>query len=138
MHKETITCENYNGVDITVDAYFNLTEAEIMAMELSSEGSYKERISKLIKTKDVKELIKLFTGLIDASYGEKSEDGIHFRKGEDILANFKDTMAYSTLYMSLVTDADKASKFVNGIFPKKLIEEAKNSPEYQAQIRSLS
>lgn len=138
MYKETITCENFNGVDVTVDAYFNITEAEIMQMELSPDGSYAERIQKLINTKDVKELIRLFTGLIDLSYGVKSEDGMHFRKSEDILNDFKSTSAYSALYMKFVMDADAASKFVNGIFPKHLIDEAKKSPDYQVKLQAIN
>ena len=138
MHQETITYENFNGVQVKEIAMFNISKAEIMQMELSEEGSYRTRLQKLIDTKDVKELIRLFTGLIDISYGIKSEDGKHFRKSPEILEDFKDTNAYVELYMSLVSDADHASRFVNGIFPKDLIEEAKASPEYQAQIRALT
>lgn len=137
MHQETITYENFNGVQVKENHMFNITKAELMQMELSEEGSYQIRLQKLIDTKDVKELIRLFTGLIDISYGIKSEDGKHFRKSPEILANFKDTNAYAELYMSLVSDADHASRFVNGIFPKDLIEQAKATPEYQAQIRAL-
>lgn len=138
MYKETIIYEDFNGVEIKEDKYFNITKAEMMQMELSPDGGYASRIQKLIDTKDVKELIRLFTGLIDIAYGEKSDDGKHFRKSEDILRDFKDTNAYSELYMKFVLDADAASRFVNGIFPKDLIEEAKKSPDYQAKIKALN
>lgn len=138
MYKETITYKNFNDIEITEDKYFNLTKAELMQMELSSDGGYAARLKRIIATKDVKELIRLFTGLIDLSYGEKSDDGKHFRKSEDILADFKDTNAYSELYMKFVMDADAASRFINGIFPEDLIKEAQKSPEYQAQLKALN
>lgn len=138
MYKETVTYEDFNGVEIKEDKYFNITKAEMMQMELSPDGGYAQRIQKLIDTKDVKELIRLFTGLIDLSYGEKSEDGKHFRKSPEILADFKDTNAYSELYMKYVMDAEAASRFVNGIFPKDIIEQAKASPEYQQKIKALN
>ena len=40
---------------------------------------------------------------------------------------FKETEAYSQLFMKLATDADAAAKFVNGIIPAKLAERAKAS-----------
>lgn len=138
MYKETITYEDFNGVECKEEKYFNITKAEMMNMELSPDGGYAVRLKKLMDTKDAKELIRLFTGLIDIAYGEKSEDGKHFRKSPEILANFKDTNAYSELYMKFISDADAASKFVNGIFPKDVIEEAKAKPEYQAQLRALN
>jgi hypothetical protein len=56
--------------------------------------------------------------LIEKSYGVKSLDGKRFEKSEDITRAFKQTPAYDELFMELVTDADKAANFVNGILPE--------------------
>lgn len=46
-------------------------------------------------------------------------DGRKFEKTEEIFNEFKDTQAYSILFMELATDAKAATEFVNGIAPKK-------------------
>ena len=40
MLKKTITYTDYNGVDRTEDFYFNLTEAELLDMELGTAGTF--------------------------------------------------------------------------------------------------
>ena len=64
-----------------------------------------------------KGLIDLFKDLILRSYGEKSADGRRFIKSKELSTAFSQTEAYSELFMELVTDAEKAAEFVNGITP---------------------
>lgn len=47
----------------------------------------------------------------------KSSDGKRFEKSEEISKAFEQTEAYSELFMELVTDAEKAAAFINGIIP---------------------
>lgn len=122
MLKKTITYEDYNGVEITEDFYFNLTEAELTELQLSVAGGYGSFIEKIVAAKDVPTLANLFKELILMSYGEKSADGKRFMKkasdGHKLSDDFSQTEAYSVLYMELVQDDNAASEFVNGIIPK--------------------
>ena len=131
MLKETITYEDYNGVSRTEDHYFNLTEAELTEMEMSINGGLAEMIQRIIAAQDAPSIIKLFQDLILKSYGQKSLDGKRFVKvnenGRRLADEFKETEAYSQLFMKLATDADYAAKFVNGIIPAKLAEKAKTA-----------
>ena len=43
MLKKTITYVDYNGTERTEDFYFNLTKAEILEMELSTEGGMQHK-----------------------------------------------------------------------------------------------
>jgi hypothetical protein len=117
MLKKTIEYTDYNGVDCKEDFYFNLTNAEIMEMELTTDGGLAETITKIVDAKNVAEIIKIFKKLILKAYGIKSGDGKRFMKSDEISTAFSQTEAYSILFMELSTDADAASKFVNGIIP---------------------
>ena len=117
MLKETITFVDYNGVERTEDFYFNLTNAEVTEMEMSTSGGLAEMINRVVAAQDAPAIIKIFKDLILKAYGIKSPDGTRFIKSDDISTEFSQTEAYSQLFMKLATDADAASRFVNGIVP---------------------
>lgn len=117
MLKKTITYLDYNGVERTEDFYFNLTKAEIMEMEMSTSGGLTEMINRIVAAQDAPAIISVFKKLILTAYGEKSPDGKRFIKSDKISEEFSQTEAYSQLFMELATNADEASKFVNGIVP---------------------
>lgn len=117
MLKKTITYTDYNKVERTEDFYFNLTKAELMEMEMGAVGGLSGMIEKIVSAKDAPAIIKVFKELVLKAYGEKSADGRRFIKSKEISDAFAQTEAYSQLFMELATDADAASKFVNGIAP---------------------
>ena len=117
MLKKTITYTDYNDVERTEDFYFNLTKAELMEMEMGAVGGLSGMIEKIVSAKDAPAIIKVFKELVLKAYGEKSADGRRFIKSKEISDAFSQTEAYSQLFMELATDADAASKFVNGIAP---------------------
>ena len=117
MLKKTITYTDYNGSERTEDFYFNLTKAEIMEMEMSITGGLTEMINRIVAAQDAPAIINIFKKLILKAYGEKSPDGKRFIKNDELATAFSQTEAYSQLFMELATNADEASKFVNGIVP---------------------
>lgn len=123
MLKKTITYEDFNGEERTEDFYFNLTEAELMEMNLSTYGGLDKVIEKIINTQDTPKIVSMFKDIVLRSYGEKSNDGKRFIKSDEIREGFAQTNAYSNLFMSLATDADEASAFINGIVPKNISAE---------------
>ena len=119
MFIKTIDYTDYNGNKRSEDHYFNLTEAEALELEMSTNGGFSERIKRIIAAQDTATLVKIFKDLIKLSYGRKSLDGRKFEKSEEIFNEFKDTQAYSILFMELATDAKAATEFVNCIAPNK-------------------
>jgi hypothetical protein len=121
MLKKPITYTDYNGVERTEDFYFNLTKAEVMEIELSTSGGLTEMISRIVAAQDAPAIIKIFKELVLKAYGEKSPDGKYFLKedkdGRPLADAFKQTEAYSQLFMELATDAEAAAAFCNGIIP---------------------
>lgn len=117
MLKKTITYIDYNGTERKEDFYFNLSKAEIMEMEMGTTGGMVEMINKIVAAQDAPAIIDVFKKMILKAYGEKSADGKRFIKSKELSVAFSQTEAYSQLFMELATDADAASKFVNGIVP---------------------
>ena len=123
MLKKTITYTDYNGKERTEDFYFNLTKAELTQLENSVSGGISDYIQQIKEAENVPELIKLFKKIILISYGEKSEDGKRFMKkkhGELLADVFESTEAFNVLFMELATDAEAATKFMNGVMPSDL------------------
>ena len=117
MIKKTIAYTDYNGNQRKEDFWFNLTKAEVTRMEMSTEGGMAEMINRIVAAQDVPSLISIFEEMIQKSYGVKTPDGRGFVKRKEDLESFMATEAYSELFMELVTDADAAAKFLNGIIP---------------------
>lgn len=124
MLKKTITYADFNGVERTEDFYFNLTKAEVIEMEMGTEGGFAEMIQKIVKAQDAPSLIKIFKDLILKAYGEKSLDGKRFIKNDENRDAFAQTEAYSQLFVELATNAEAASKFVTGILPAEATDNA--------------
>lgn len=122
MFKKTIEYVDYNGTERKEDFYFNLTNAEVTEMQLSTNGGLDKYIENIVAAQDSKQIIELFKDLICKSYGEKSLDGKFFLKededGHKLVNKFKATEAFSILYMELATNTEAATAFVNGITPK--------------------
>lgn len=118
MLKKTITYTDYDGNVRTEDFYFNLTKAEIMEMEMCTDGGLEKMINKIVQTSDTKRIIETFKEIILKSYGEKSLDGKRFIKNQELRDAFSQTEAYSELFMELATNEEAAAAFVNGVIPK--------------------
>lgn len=125
MIKKTITYTDYNDNERTEDFYFNLNQAEVMELELSTSGGLANMITNIVNAQDAPAIIKIFKELVLKAYGKKSPDGRRFEKSEALSNEFSQTEAYSKLFMELATDADKAAEFVNGIVPANANTNAK-------------
>lgn len=134
MYKKTSTFIDFNGVERTVDLYFNLSKTELAEMELTTTGGLGDYLNKIIASQDTVAIMKMFKDLILKSYGERDPDGIHFHKSPEISKAFTETPAYDQLFMELL-DAEKASEFVKGIIPKDIADEADKAEK--AKIKAV-
>lgn len=129
MVKKTVTYKDYNDVERTETFYFDFSEAEVMDMQTSKFNGFNEYLQSIINEKDPSKIIKTFKELVLSAYGEKSEDGRSFIKeapdGTKLADRFKQTKAYSDIYMELALDAKAAAEFVNNVFPPNMAETIK-------------
>ena len=137
MYNKIIEFENYDGETRQMEVFCALTEAEVVELEVSWDGGLRAVLEQIINEHDQKRMVEMMKMLITKSYGKKSLDGNKFVKSQEVLDDFMQTPAYSELFMLLSTDAEEASKFVNGIIPKKLAERAKALEAQGAPVKQI-
>lgn len=125
MLKITKTYTDFNDVEKTEDFFFHLTKAELLDMEMETEGGFVETVKAIANTKNTPELMKLFKKLLLKAYGEKTPDG-GFLKSEEILQKFMAKQAFSDIYVELATDDAKAAEFINKVIPQAIKVDNKN------------
>jgi hypothetical protein len=131
MLKKTIKYENFLGIEVEEDFYFNYTLAEIASMKLREAGGIEAKLQKIVNTKDQPKLFELFTDLILNAYGEISPDGKRFIKSKELSEAFSQTEAFSQLFMELLGDEKAAADFVTACMPAsiqaEMIKQAKQT-----------
>ena len=118
MYKHTVTYEDFNGNTRTEDLYFNLSRSELVMLDNSVPGGLGNRLQRMVKAADNVEIMDTVEWLLRNSYGIKSEDGRRFMKGDAIFDEFKQTEAFDTFFMDLVSSEDTMAKFIRSILPK--------------------
>ena len=120
MLAKKIKYTDYNGEEREEKFYFNIIKAELLKMELYKKGGMQSYLRRIINEQDQVKIVQMFEEIIDMSYGKKSDDGKTFIKNPELLAEFKQSEAYSELYVELVTNADAAAAFINGVIPPQI------------------
>ena len=129
MYVKKITYTDYDGNEREEEFRFNLTKAELLEWELTTEGGMQNLLTKIVAEKDQVKIAEMFKKIILKSYGIKSPDGRRFIKvvdGHAVADDFVQTEAYSDLIMELLTSPDAASEFVKRIVPN--IPEQNHAP----------
>ena len=134
MYKKTMTYTDYNGTERTEDFYFDLNKAELLELQVETDGGLESIINKIIAEKNQKEMIKIFKMLLLKSYGKKSDDGKRFMKSEEITKEFVENPAYADLFMLLATNEMEAGNFVNGVTPKDLAVDQSKIVDMKAKL----
>jgi hypothetical protein len=130
--KKTITYKNFNDEEVSEDYFFHLSKAELVELEMSHQDGLSEALQRIIEAQDGKAIIAEFKKIILGAYGKKSPDGKRFIKTQELRDEFESSEAYSTLFMELVTETDKAIEFINGIVPAGLEADAAKVTQLRA------
>lgn len=123
MLEKKIKYTDYRGNEREEELFFNLSEAECLKLETSIDGGLSALLTRLSAEQNVPKIMEMFDEIICKAYGEISLDGKRFVKETDagvpLYKAFKETEAYSKLFVELVGDPDKQIEFINGILPNK-------------------
>ena len=139
MLAKPITYTDYNGVERTETFYFNLSQAELIDMQLGGkDGLYSNKLQKMIDNRDTAAIIATIKEFVLKSYGEKTDDGKRFIKSPEISEAFMQTEAYSQLITELLSDDAKSSEFILGIMPQALREAAVAEMNKNKQLPSAN
>ena len=117
----TETYTDYLGNQRTEDFHFHYNQAELMGMELETEGGFSARVQRIVNANSYPELYKLMKQFILGSYGVKSDDGRRFMKGPEISRSFEENPVFERIMMRMTTGPDaakEAANFINGITPE--------------------
>lgn len=115
MLKKSITFENFDGVSVTEDHYFNLTLAECTKLEAGDNLS--TMLGNIVKSNDGKKILMAFEDIVSKAYGRR--EGDRFVKKPEYWEEFTQTEAWSSLFMEVATDAQKSVEFFQGMLPAK-------------------
>jgi hypothetical protein len=125
MLKQNIKFKDFNDVPREETLFFNLSEAELVEIQLNSKDGIQKEMEDAVKAKDLAKLLAFIKMLIGKAYGVPNKDGIHFDKSPEITRDFENSAMYSPLLLSLFQDEGKrAEKFITGLMPAELVQRA--------------
>lgn len=125
MLRKVVTYIDFDGNEQSETLYFNLNEVEGARLEVKFPGGVMEYVNQFNPQERPDEILDFFELVLSMSYGVKSEDGRHFLKTKEKTELFKQSAAYSALFMELMTDAEVAASF----FEKVVFANAKKPAE---------
>lgn len=140
MIKKSITYTDHNGKEHTEDFHFNISKGEFLLWEMEAVDAQTEgmtdKIERLMRTRDGKEIVAVFKDLVAKSYGIKTADGRFMKEdadGRPLVVHFRSTEAYDELVYELATNAEGGAQFINGIAPKAVRDDVKKEVANRAQ-----
>lgn len=121
MLKKEFTYVDYNGNTQNEVAYFNMTKAEIAAMQVKMDGKFIDYLQDLVAGEHIEKLFAIFRDLVLDSYGKKSDDGKRFIKSAELRADFEASIPFSDMLIDLISSADNMSAFTKAILPPDMV-----------------
>lgn len=129
MFKHTIKFTDYEGKEAKIDAYFNLTKAECVDLNLAyeDEGGLIAHIKKIMAEKEdgqirQKPAVDFVRMLVDKSYGIRPKDdpSLFLKEDDDgrpYIRRFKQSAAYAEFIYELLTGAVPLDEFTEKVLP---------------------
>lgn len=139
MFTKTIKYIDFDNVERTEEAYFNLTKSELMEISMKLPGNLiqdvvgeenitdEQRARRVLASLGNQGITNFIKEIILKAYGKKSIDGRRFEKSEQMSTEFSQTMAFDQLYYELMVDSEKAAEFINNLIPESLISNSATS-----------
>ena len=140
MFTKTITYTDFDNVERTETAYFNLTKSELMEISMKLPGNLlqdvadegekltdEQRARRVLASLGNQGVTNFIKEIILKAYGKKSIDGRRFEKSEQMSTEFSQTLAFDQLYYELMVDSTKAAEFINNLIPESLIANSATS-----------
>lgn len=138
MLVKRISYFTYDGDRIEENFYFNLTKTEAMKLQVSKAGGFEQFLKTIIDAHSGKEIMNTVSEIILMAYGEKSPDGKHLMKSQEIRDRFECSPAYDELFCELCIDDQKMAEFVKAVLPSDMEEfVAKMNKKAEAEAKGI-
>lgn len=135
MIKKTVTYTDFDDIPVTETLRFHITEAELAEMEVNTPGGLVAKLES-VTTGNGKDILDTFKYLIMAAYCEvvRDKNGRQLlmkfdADGHRLADDFVQSLAYNAIFKELIENPETAADFVNGLFPKDLVEKAQKEAE---------
>jgi hypothetical protein len=141
MFSRTFEYKGYDGQMHKETFWFNLSEDELYKLELGNVGGVNGMMNRMLREEQPDKIVDMFERIILMSVGERSADGRRFVKkmrpgmpwGE-VAEDFRETPAYSQLFIELVKSGEALANFLKGAIPAEVAAElAKKEAEQKAE-----
>lgn len=139
MFSRTFEYKGYDGQPHKDTYWFNLSEDELYKLELGNIGGVNGMMLRLLREEKPGEIVDMFEKIILTSVGERSADGRRFMKKPrpgypwgEVAEDFRETPAYSQLFMELVSSGEKLAAFLKGAIPAEVAEALEKAEKQQA------
>lgn len=119
MIRVTVNYEDLDGKNKTVEGCFHLTKHQLTKLEVSYPGGISAAMEKAVLENDRKSIIDVFDDMLSMAYGKRVGD--RFVQEKSDLDEFIQIGAYSALFVELISDDVKLTKFVRDLLPKDLL-----------------
>lgn len=108
MVRRSITYKNFKDEEVTRWFQFNISKTELVDLDKSYGGQFKEVIEAAVDAKDGMKLYDIIKDLIVRSNGEATEDGERFIKTKEVQDKLTETDALSEFIFGML-DGDAKS-----------------------------
>lgn len=124
MLKHQVSYKDFDNKTVKETLWFNLTTRDSAKLTIKY-GDLAAYVKKIEKEKDAASMMVLIEDLVLTAYGERSEDGRHFVRNDEIRERFSYSLAFEALLDDLYSDEKKMSKFFDALL-KPLIAKSGN------------
>ncbi len=121
MFSKTFEYKGYDGNIHKETWWFNLSESELLKLELGSVGGLNGLMNRMLREEHPDQVVDIFEKIILSSVGERSADGRRFLKRNGAVAeDFRETPAYDKLFLELVSSGEALTSFLKGAIPDEV------------------
>lgn len=140
MYTKLIPFKDFNNKPRNQQISLNLTEREVFKLLAEFQSVFKWRDSlqnegdRELTTEEVVEFYNNLERILLNSWGELSDDGLHFRKGSRY--DFEESALFNATMVLFVSDPSEANKMLDGLMPKGMEDIVKNMDANLEKIES--
>ena len=124
MLKHQVSYKDFENKSVKETLFFNLTTRDSAKLTIKY-GDLTKYVKKIEKEKDAAAMMVLIEDLVLTAYGERSEDGRHFIRNDEIRERFSYSLAFEELLSDLYSDEKKMSKFFDALLKPLIATQGK-------------
>ena len=115
MIKKVVNCKDYDGNDYQQTCWFDLSQAELIEMELEQNG-FVNKLKSISDSNDPSTIVKTFKSILMKAYGVRPADNPRlFVKNDKVREEFFQSPAYTVLLTELLQSPENVQAFFEGV-----------------------